>query len=187
MGSWIALVAWLLALATVPHPAPSQTPERDAPLDRYFGVMKMSPIGIRQGIGFLGRNFTWRTMTDEQIVHDAQFIEDAMKAWQAQFPRDTWLPGTAFHLMQLYAEVQTPQARLHALYMLNYILAYWPDSKQAHLCRLRLTQGFPPFHEEPPMRPTIPPATPTPTPLPTPTSPSDTLVPPSTAPSPLSS
>lgn len=175
MQVWIALVAWVVALASVPQP--TATPMKNAPLDRYFGVMKMSPIGIRQAIGFLGRGYTWRTLTDDQILHDAHFIEDSMKAWQAQFPQDSWLPPTAFHLMELYAEVQTPEARLHALDMIQYILIHWPDSKQAHLCRLRLSAGFPPLHAEPPMRPTMPPATATPlpspsvtpTPLPSPT------------------
>lgn len=131
--------------------------------------MQMSPIGIRQAIGFLGRNYVWRTMTDEQLLHEAEWVEQALYDWQRQFPRDNWLPPTAFHLMQLYAEIQTPDARAHATDMISYIIANWPYSKQAHLCRLRLAQGFPPFHEEPPMRPTMPPS-PTPAPSATPSS-----------------
>ncbi|MBV8599943.1 MAG: hypothetical protein JO359_00110 [Candidatus Eremiobacteraeota bacterium] len=133
----------------------------------------MSPIGIRQQIGFLGRNYTWRTMTDEQLVHDAELIEEALRDWQAHFPNDTWLAPTAFHLEGLYGEIQTPDARQHAARMLQYIVEHWPKSKYAHASRIRLANGFPPLHEEPSMRPTIPPATPTPvetpTPAPTPT------------------
>jgi len=60
--------------------------------------------------------------------------------------------------------------------MLHYIITNWPDSKYAHLARVRLAQGFPPFHDEPTMRPTITPS-PTPTPFGMTPSPSPTPVP----------
>src|SRR5579872_3853487 len=103
------LLAYAATAAPLPTPTPAQTatPYPDAPLDRYFGTMKMSPMGIRNGIMYLGKNYTWRTMTDEQIVHDAEWVEQAMFDWQRSFPKDRWLPPTAIHLMQLYAEVQT--------------------------------------------------------------------------------
>jgi hypothetical protein len=153
-------------------PGATATPGRDAPADRYFGIMKMSPIGIRQNIDFLGRNYTWRTMTDRDIVRDAEWIEQALHDWQTRFPRDSWLAPTAFHLMQLYAEVQTADARAHAMDMLRYIVANWPNTKYGHLARVRLAQGFPPFHPEPTMRPTM-----TPTPLITPYSPAPSPTP----------
>ena len=160
-----------------PAPQRSATPNPAAPLDRYFGSMQMSPIGIRQDIDALARQYGWRTMTDDQIVHEAEWVEQSLYDWQRQFPRDNWLPPTAFHLMELYAEVQTQSARDHAVSMLQFIVANWPDSKYAHLARIRLAQGFPPFHPEPSMRPTMPPSptptpfgmTPTPSPTPEPT------------------
>ncbi|MBV8424403.1 MAG: hypothetical protein JO349_04375 [Candidatus Eremiobacteraeota bacterium] len=182
-----SLLVCLLVLAPVfdsasgqsPTPAPqrSATPNPAAPLDRYFGTLKMSPIGIRQNIDALARYFGWRTITDEQLVHDAEWVEQALYDWQRQFPHDNWLPPTAFHLMQLYAAVQTQDARNHAIAILHYIIATWPDTTYGHLARVRLAQGFPPFYEEPTMRPTITPSptptpfgmTPTPSPTPEPT------------------
>jgi len=160
-----------------PLPQRSATPNPAAPLDRYFGSLQMSPIGIRQNINALARQYGWRSMSDDEIVHDAEYVEQALFDWQQKFPRDNWLPPTAFHLMELYAEVQTPSARDHATDMLRFIVANFPDSKYAHLARIRLAQGFPPFHPEPSMRPTIPPSptptpfgmTPTPSPTPEPT------------------
>lgn len=124
----------------------------------------MSPIGIRQDIDALARYYDWRTITDDDLVKEAEWVEQSLEDWQRQFPNDDWLPPTAFHLMQLYAEVQTQDARNHATDMLRYIVTNWPDTKYGHLARVRLAQGFPPFHEEPTMRPTISPS-PTPTPL----------------------
>ena len=138
------VLACLLAMAT---PGPM------APLDRYFGTAQMSPIGIRQAIAYLGRNYDWRTMSDDQIVREAEWVEQALYDWQRQFPRDNWLAPTAYRLMELYAEIQTPDARAHALDMMSYIVANWPAGKEARLCRAWLAQGFPPFHDEPPLRP----------------------------------
>ena len=126
----------------------------------------MSPIGIRQAIVYLDHMYDWRTMSDEDIVAEAQPVEQSLRAWGNQFPKDPWLPPTAYHLMQLYAEIQTSGARAHAFTMMYYIVGKWPSTKEANLCRERLTQGFPPFHDEPPLRPTMPPSTPTPTPTP---------------------
>jgi len=162
--------------AVVPKPTLSPTANPAAPLDRYFGTMQMSPIGIRNAIDALARYYTWRTESDADLVHDAEWIEQALFAWQQQFPRDNWLPPTAFHLMQLYAEIQTQDARDHAIDMLHHIVTSWPDSTYAHLARLRIEQGFPPFHVEPTMRPTITPS-PTPTPFGMTPSPSPTPVP----------
>src|SRR5690242_3195761 len=96
----LLIAAPLLGAASQTKPAarPSATPSprRDvAPADRYFGRMKMSPIGIRMQIGFLGRNYTWRTMSDEAIVHDAELIADALDDWRQKFPADSWLAPTA--------------------------------------------------------------------------------------------
>jgi hypothetical protein len=179
------------ASAVVPVPTLTPTPNPAAPLDRYFGTMKMSPIGIRNGVGALGRYYEWRIETDDALVHDAEWIEQSLVDWQRQFPRDNWLPPTAFHLMELYGEIQTQDARDHATAMLHYIIVNWPDTKYGHLARVRLAQGFPPFHPEPSMRPTITPSptptpfgmTPSPSPTPAPTAtPTDT---PSPSPTPV--
>ncbi len=55
---------------------------------------------------------------------------------------------TAFELEQLYQAVQSTNARSHATAVLKFIVKAAPQSRQAHLSRLRLAQGFPPLVAE---------------------------------------
>jgi hypothetical protein len=61
---------------------------------------------------------------------------------------------TAYHLAQLYQNVQTQDARNHARAMYEFLAKNYPKSKEAHSARLRLSQGFPPLHDESPVSPT---------------------------------
>src|SRR5690349_16228917 len=104
-----SLSVLVLSLATLGAAAPARPPAKPstpalAPADRYFGRMKMSPIGIRMQIGILSRNYTWRTMSDDQILHDAEFVRDALDDWRVKFPKDPWLAPTSLHLAQLYTQ-----------------------------------------------------------------------------------
>ncbi len=114
-----------------------------APLDEYFGKQKMSALGIRMRIGDLGRRLHAHTLADADALHDALILEDSYHAWDARYPRDGWLAPTAFHLEQLYAEVQLSDGRTHAIAMLHYIAGRFGSTKYGHLSRSRLAQGFP--------------------------------------------
>lgn len=120
----------------------------EAAIDQYFGPMKMSALGIREKVDALGRRYHARTITDEDLVHDASLVESSFYPWQKQFPRDPWIVPTAYHLEQLYQAVQSTEARAHATALLHFIADTYPKSTDARLVRLRLAQGFPPLHAE---------------------------------------
>ena len=144
----LRLVALAVALPAIPLVALAKAHVVDtsaAPADEYFGPQKMSAIGIRMRIDALGRAYHARTLADGDLVHDAQIAETALHAWNARYPRDTWLAPTALHLEQLYAEVPSPEARAHALTMLHFISDTYGTTRYGHLSRLRLAQGFPPL------------------------------------------
>jgi hypothetical protein len=111
----------------------------------------MSPLSIRSTIGFLGRQYHYRTISDHDLLRKALLTEDALRKWRAAYPSDPWLPPTFFHLEQLYQTVQTPEARKHAAAILKDVVSYYPSTKQAHLSRLRLAAGFPPLVPETPL------------------------------------
>ncbi|HTD32781.1 MAG TPA: hypothetical protein VK665_03900 [Candidatus Elarobacter sp.] len=136
----------------------------DAPADEYFGPFKYSAISVRTKIDALGRSYRERWADDASLVHDAQMIESSFRVWAQRYPKDKWLPPTAFHLAQLYQEIQTQDARNHARAMYAYLAKAFPSSKEAHLARLRLQQGFPPLQPEPPVSPTPNPYAPSGTP-----------------------
>jgi hypothetical protein len=126
----------------------------EAPADEYFGPFKYSAISVRTKIGALGRAYEQRWEDDASIVHDAGLLESSLRVWTQRYPKDSWLAPTAYHLAQLYQEVQTDSARSHARAMYRYLAQAFPASKEAHFARLRLQQGFPALHPESPVSPT---------------------------------
>lgn len=138
------------AAPTAPKPALTDS----APADEYFGPFKYSAISVRTKIDALGRSYLGRWQDDASLLHDAGLLESSYQAWAQRYPRDPWLAPTAFHLAQLYFEIQTPEARTKAKAMFDYVARTFPKSKQGHLARLRLHQGFPALHTETAVAPT---------------------------------
>jgi len=149
-------------------PYASATPRPSkAPADEYFGQLKMSILGLRHRIDALGKRYDDRAISDDDLMHDARFIEDGIDRWRDTYPRDPWLPQTSFHLAELYMKVQTDAARARAKAMFGYTAHYFPASHQGHLSRARLAQGFPPLRPEAPPSPQSSPSeTPAPSPIP---------------------
>jgi len=125
-----------------------------APADAAFGPFKMTPLQIRLKISNLGRAYHARWTSDHDILHDGLLAESALRSWRTAYPGDPWLPQTAFHLEQLYQQLQDAQARKHATALLAYIVQYWPNTSYGRVSRKRLAQGFPHLHAEPAVRPT---------------------------------
>lgn len=144
----------MVGFAVVALAAGAIAKDTDAPADEYFGPFKYSALSVRSKITALGRSYRERWADDASIVHDALLLESSYKAWAQKYPRDVWLAPTAYHLAQLYQEVQTQDARNHARAMYEYLAKTFPKSKEAHLARLRLQQGFPALHPETPVSPT---------------------------------
>jgi hypothetical protein len=152
---------------------PALATSADAPADEYFGPFKYSAISLRMKINALGRSYHQRWSDDASIVHDALMVESSYRAWAAKYPKDRWLAPTAYHLAQLYQDVQTQDARNHARAMYDFLAKNYPASKEAHYARARLSRGFPALHDESPISPTpspYGPASPTPGASPSPTS-----------------
>jgi hypothetical protein len=153
----LALVATTVGAGKAPPKAmnaPAVTKSADAPADEYFGPFKYSAISVRTKINALGRSYHERWSDDASILHDALLVESSYRAWAEKYPKDRWLAPTAFHLAQLYQDVQTQDARTHARAMYELVAKNFPTSKEAHFARLRLSQGFPALHEESPVSPT---------------------------------
>jgi hypothetical protein len=144
----------MVGLAVIALAAGAVAKDTDAPADEYFGPFKYSALSVRSKITALGRSYRERWSDDASIVHDALLLESSYKVWAQKYPKDSWLAPTAYHLAQLYQEVQTQDARNHARAMYEYVAKTFPKSKEAHFARLRLQQGFPALHDESPVSPT---------------------------------
>ncbi len=152
MARTLLLALALAATATATTAAAVNSP--DAPADESFGPFKYTAISVRTKIDALGRSYNARWADDASLVHDAGLVESSYRVWAQRYPKDRWLAPTAFHLAQLYAEIQTPDARAHALATFKYVAQTFPKSKEGHLARLRLAQGLPQLHAESAVSPT---------------------------------
>jgi hypothetical protein len=161
----LAAVALPRDIKAVPTPTPAPAPSVSsrlagiAPADRYFGSLGMSPLSIRSTIGLLGRAYHARTISDHDLLHKAVLTEDALRKWRTAYPADPWLAPTFFHLEQLYQAVQSAEARKHATAVLKSVVLYYPNTKEGHMSRSRLSAGFPPLVAETPVvAPSAPPS-----------------------------
>jgi hypothetical protein len=153
---WLAVWNGVHAATPEPRSSPPATSSAKglsakAPADVYFGPFGMSPLSIRSTIGFLGRQYHYRTITDRDLLRKALQTEDALRKWRTAYPDDPWLAPTFFHLEQLYQAVQTQEARKHATAILNDVVLNYPSTEQGHLSRARLAAGFPPLVPETPL------------------------------------
>lgn len=162
----VAVALLALTVATAPRQVALS---ENAPADESFGPFKYTAISVRTKIDFLGRSYRERWADDNSILHDAGLVESSLRVWAQRYPRDHWLAPTAFHLAQLYQELQPAEARNRARAMYAFVVANYPSSREAHLARSRLDNGLPPVPDAPPVSPTPNPYAPTPTPSPTPT------------------
>ena len=126
----------------------------DAPADESFGPFKYTAISTRTKIDALGRSYSARWADDASLVHDAGLVESSFRVWAQRYPKDRWLAPTAFHLAQLYQEIQTPDAQARAAAMFQYVAKTFPSTKEGHLARLRLAQGPALLHAESAVSPT---------------------------------
>jgi|SRR5580658_6522183 hypothetical protein len=128
------LLALVLALSFA-APAFATTSNDLAPADRYFGRLKMSILGIRNSIKDLSARADAFPADADHIFDKAVLVEDALRDWQAKFPRDPWIPKYSYSLAELYAKLDLDDARTRRDDMLDWLDATYPDSEYASLPR----------------------------------------------------
>ena len=106
-----------------------------APADRYFGRMKMSILGIRNSIKDLSQAADNNPGESEHIFDKAVLVEDALRDWQQQFPRDPWIPKYAYSLAMLYQKLDYIDARGRADAMIQWLDRRYPESEYAGVPR----------------------------------------------------
>jgi hypothetical protein len=110
-----------------PPPISSQ-----APLDRYFGKLAMSPLGIVNAV----RLVSWRG--DSHLVESAQAVEglaaveDSVRDWETQFPADSWLPRVVLSLERAYHRFTSAEARAADDRVAVWLWTKYPNSAEAH-------------------------------------------------------
>ena len=131
MKRFLAAIVLSIATVSIAAPAFAQTSSRLAPADRYFGRMKMSILGVRNSLKDLSDRADAHPEDAEHIFDKTVLVEDALRDWAHQYPRDPWLPKYTFALAQLYGKLQTDEARVRHNDTLDWLVATWPASEFA--------------------------------------------------------
>jgi len=122
------IVLAMLLVASFAAPALAVPTSSLAPADRYFGRLKMSILGVRNSLKDLSARADASPDQAEHIFDKAVLVEDALRDWQAHFPRDPWIPKYAYALAQLYSKLDLDEARVRKNDTLDWLIATYPES-----------------------------------------------------------
>jgi hypothetical protein len=113
-----------------------------APADRYFGKLKMSALRIRYETMQLKKRYEIHELLPDQAEHLLLLTEDAFLDWVRLYPKDPWLPSTAYNMAQLYEELPGTLARDHAVALLVFVKSHFPSTPYARQSRDQLHRGI---------------------------------------------
>ncbi len=114
--------ALVLVLAIHPARLQADSVSDSAPVDEYFGRLKLSPIGMRNELHLLEQRADADPAHAEQIFRMTDLIEDSIRDWQKHYPRDSWIPDRLRLLVEVYTHVHTPAGLLRAHHALAWLL-----------------------------------------------------------------
>ena len=121
----------LLLAVSFAAPALANPISNLAPADRYFGRLKMSILGVRNSLRDLSARADAEPGAAEHIFDKAVLVEDALRDWQAHFPRDPWIPKYAYALAELYGKLEMDVAQTRKDETLDWLAASYPQSEYA--------------------------------------------------------
>jgi hypothetical protein len=115
----------------------------NAPLDQYFGRLKMSAVRIRYEIMQLRPRYETHKLLPEETQHLLDLDANAFYAWAAAYPKDSWLASTGYMLGNLYAELPGTAARDSAVKAYTFVKTRFPKTTYAKESVALLHRGVP--------------------------------------------
>jgi hypothetical protein len=112
-----------------------------APVDQYFGKLKMSALRVRYEVVSIRDRYETHKILPEEAMHLALLTEDAFDDWERKYPKDSWLASTAYLFAKVYAELPGATAREHAVALFTYVKSKWPNTRYASDSRTALHRG----------------------------------------------
>jgi hypothetical protein len=101
----------------------------------------MSTLRVRYEVMQLRTRYETHKLNPDQTVHLLVLTEDALRDWARQYPKDPWLPSTAYDMAQVYEELPGATARDHAVALLVYVKSHFPRTSYAAKSRDQLHRG----------------------------------------------
>ena len=135
----------LAATQTAPKPAaaaqthaaqPQAKPvSKVAPLDEYFGKMKLSPLGVNNTIHDTNLHVNYDKANAGHYYQALEWAEDALHDWARKYPQDTWLPGRAYYMSHVFWEMHTAEATAAAERCRSLLFKQFPKSRWAAMAK----------------------------------------------------
>ncbi len=116
------------------HSAAQPAPKL-APVDEYFGRMKLSPLGINNSIHDTSMHIKYDPNNAGKYYSGLEWAEDALHDWARKYPQDTWLPGRAYFMSHVFWQMHTAEADAAADRCRSLLFTQFPKSHWAALAR----------------------------------------------------
>jgi hypothetical protein len=113
-----------------------------APADEYFGRARLSVLGIANTIRDAGARLDEGAAPASMVDGPLWFVEDALRDWERQFPRDPWIARDLYALELAYVRVRAPQGTALARKSATWLCRDYPDSPFVRDARLALGDGI---------------------------------------------
>lgn len=124
-----------LAAKTVPAKLALVPGSSVAPADEYFGPQRISVLGVRTMLDRAETRLDYG-VGDDSATHRSLFLAEAtMRAWQARYPNDYWLPRMFARLQTLYARMSGPDVQFRCADVASLLIVDFPASNEAQAMR----------------------------------------------------
>jgi hypothetical protein len=130
---YVSRLSFLLAFMITLAPAGARADEtsRAAPADEYFGMYRMSVLGIRNVIHDLSSKIERNGENPSRYLAMISLTENAIRDWERKYPGDSWLARSWFGLEHLYAKVNTDESNRKAFETAHWLIGHYPSSSEA--------------------------------------------------------
>lgn len=113
-----------------------------APADEYFGRYNMSVLGIANSIRDAGKRADEGSNATSMLNGPLAFAADAVRAWEAKYPSDPWIPRDLLALESVYVRIHTDASLTLAVRTQKWLASDYPRSEAAEQGRLALDEAL---------------------------------------------
>lgn len=128
----IAVLALVFALVT-PFVASARTTA--APLDEYFGPLKMSVLEIGNRIHDTDTRMRYNPELASRHYTGLYNAEVALEDWARKYPNDSWIPARAYDMSHLFWRMHTPAGNAQAERCRSLLFRQFGHSRYTRLAR----------------------------------------------------
>jgi hypothetical protein len=140
--SIVALSSPFAAAPALADPAGDYTPRSAAaPADEYFGPLRMSVLGIRNSLARTTQRIEADGYGFDGETKSVALVEQAVREWEAKYPRDSWLPRTVLALHTAYREIATDESLKRSIDTASWLIDRYPWSEEAGQAREELANN----------------------------------------------